>query len=698
MAQLEDLIQHIPDPQLRQQIAAAVSDLKRRQNFGLKYEDHIPEITALAGLKVEVGVQVLRRDDPGSATLYTVEALTPDGQAVLTPSGGAEAVTVPASSLLVVKRFGEPIYPALTSLGTVQRGPEDKPSHAVINAENYHALQLLLYLYEGQVDCLYLDPPYNTGARDWKYNNRYVDSNDVWRHSKWLSYMEKRLALAKRLLKPDGVLIITIDEHEVHHLGMLLERVFSDAYRQMVTICINPSGVSGGGLSRVEEYAFFCFLGGAGANTTSDDMLTEMAETSDRRIRWESLMRGGNAWYRSARRNLCYPIVLDKAGKKIVDVGEPFAGKDEERPSHIDGNPIAWPVRLDGHLGIWRVEASRLRELARQGYAYVSSSDPERGTWTIRYLMSGTVDDIDAGLIEITGTGENGEATLLPKTSSRTIAKTMWKRGRHTAGGGGGTHMLVTLLGERDLFPFPKSLYAVTDCLSVAVRERPDALVVDCWAGSGTTFHATCLLNAEDNGRRRCVLVTNNEVREDDAKTLNKAGLYFGDLAFEEHGIFEEVTRPRCEAVVTGMRPNGDPIPGKHNTGRNYAEGFPENVEFFKLDYLDPDNVSLGQEFAAILPALWLTAGGIRTRELPPDGADFTLPNGCPYGVLFKESRFRQFQKALAERSDITHVWLVTDSDEAFAEMRAQLPTHLTIAMLYRDYLRNFQINTDRSL
>src|ERR1043165_7276991 len=91
---------------------------------------------------------------------------------------------------------------------------------------NFHALQLLEYLYAGQVDCIYIDPPYNTGARDWKYNNRYVDSQDGWRHSKWLSMMEKRLRLAGKLLKPSGVLVCMIDEHEVHPLALLLEELF----------------------------------------------------------------------------------------------------------------------------------------------------------------------------------------------------------------------------------------------------------------------------------------------------------------------------------------------------------------------------------------------------------------------------------------------------------------------------------------
>jgi adenine-specific DNA-methyltransferase len=126
-----------------------------------------------------------------------------------------------------VKRLGDPIYPTLHPLGSVEKAP-GKPYHAVIDGENYHALQLLLYLYEGRVDCIYIDPPYNTGARDWKYNNRFVDANDTWGHSKWLAMMDKRLRLAKRLLKPDGVLICTVDEHEVHHLAMLLEDVFKD--------------------------------------------------------------------------------------------------------------------------------------------------------------------------------------------------------------------------------------------------------------------------------------------------------------------------------------------------------------------------------------------------------------------------------------------------------------------------------------
>ena len=221
MAHLDDLISQVKDDRLRRDMEQALATLKRKQKFGLVYEEHLPEHTALFGLPIRTGDLVQRRDDPKGKTRYTVLGVNGD-TVTAEPEDGGEPISVDAGDLLTLKRFGEPIYPALTPLGHLDNGPADKPHHAVINAENYHALQALLYVYEGQVDCIYIDPPYNTGARDWKYNNDYVDGSDAWRHSKWLSMMERRLRLAKRLLKRDGVLIVTIDEHEVHHLGVLL--------------------------------------------------------------------------------------------------------------------------------------------------------------------------------------------------------------------------------------------------------------------------------------------------------------------------------------------------------------------------------------------------------------------------------------------------------------------------------------------
>ena len=104
---------------------------------------------------------------------------------------------------------------------------KNKPVNILIEGDNYHALSVLNYTHKGMIDVIYIDPPFNTGAKDWKYNNDYVDINDQWRHSKWLSMMFKRLQLAKSLLKRDGVLICAIDDNEFHHLGCLFENIFN---------------------------------------------------------------------------------------------------------------------------------------------------------------------------------------------------------------------------------------------------------------------------------------------------------------------------------------------------------------------------------------------------------------------------------------------------------------------------------------
>jgi adenine-specific DNA-methyltransferase len=293
LAAINDLISQVEDPALRARLREEAERLTKEKKFGLVFEEHLPELTPIYSAKVQRGSEVARRDQSLTET-WRVLSLVKDTALCLHPATG-EQEQIPVADLVVVRRFGEPIYPALTPLDQVQNGPADAPWHTLIEADNYHALQLLTYLYAGQVDCIYIDPPYNTGAKDWKYNNDYVDSNDRWRHSKWLAMMRRRLILAKRLLNPKtGVLIVTIDEHEVHHLGMLLNHCFAECSQQTVTIVINQKGVAQGRLSRVEEYAIFVFMPDAQLPATADDLLSE--QRSGKRFdspRWEWLLRGG---------------------------------------------------------------------------------------------------------------------------------------------------------------------------------------------------------------------------------------------------------------------------------------------------------------------------------------------------------------------------------------------------------------------
>ena len=275
MAALDDLISQIPDESLRERIRAEVKRANRQKKFGLVFEEHLPEATPLYDIPVKRGSVVARKDGP-ITDIYYVEK-TEEGQAACFHKASKEHVVLPVDALVCVARFGEPIYPYLQPLDTVCNAPDSDLWHTLIEADNYHALQLLEYLYGGKVDCIYIDPPYNTGAKDWKYNNDYVDSADIYRHSKWLSMMKKRLELAGRLLNPaDSVLIVTIDEKEYLHLGCLLEEMFPYARIQMVDSIINRKGVSHKGtqksdderleitqFSRVSEYIFFVMIGNA---------------------------------------------------------------------------------------------------------------------------------------------------------------------------------------------------------------------------------------------------------------------------------------------------------------------------------------------------------------------------------------------------------------------------------------------------
>ncbi len=699
LGKLEDLIAQVDDSTLRHSLATAASEAKESRNFGLIFEQHIPETVAVLGLPVRRGQHVRLRSQIETGPDLVVTKATKKSLA-LTAGDGA-TFNVEPDDVAVVKRFGEPIYPTLTPLGAVRRS--DGPAHTVINGENYHALQTLLYLYEGQIDCIYIDPPYNTGARDWKYNNRYVDEQDSWRHSKWLSFIEKRLVLAKRLLKEDSVLIVTIDEHEVHHLGMLLRQTFPEAFVQMVTIVVNPKGVAQGRFARVEEYAFFCFRGESGVGATDDDFMSDSATQRNTRF-WKGLLRAGTNALPSDGLNLVYPIGIEQARGHIVGVGRTMRDRIEageisrencdswlpDPGETVDGYPATWPMRRDGALGVWQAKPETLLDLNEQGFLRAALRD---GQWALSYVPTGIQRKIRDGEIVARNREPDRGPVVLERLGDKTRAKTVWKRAEHDAGWHGSV-LLRELLGSRR-FDFPKSVFAVRDSLLPIVGDKPDALILDFFAGSGTTMHAVALMNRLDNGTRRSVLVTNNEVSESDGKRLRRDGHSPGDAEWERAGIFESVTRPRCEAVVSGRRPDGRAVAGEYPDGTPRSEGFFESVEFYKLDYLDPDSVRMGDQLRAVLPMLRLAAGA-RGALPTPDADAWLMPSDASWSVLVDDARFGKFKAALERRPDLTHVWLVTTSEESFARMRSQLPAELRISMLYRDYLRNFEINTEQ--
>ncbi len=808
MSAIDDLIAQIEDRTLRERLRIEVNRIAKEKKFGLVFEEHLPELTPLYKAEVRKGNMVAKRGEDLS-DLWRVLSVS-EGQAVCINNGSGEKSRFPVEELMVVANFGEPIFPTLVPMDRVQNGPEDAPWHTLIEADNYHALQLLEYLYTGQVDCIYIDPPYNTGARDWKYNNDYVDSNDSWRHSKWLAMMNRRLKIARRLLNPrTGVLIVTIDEHEHHHLRTLLQEIFPEAYIQTVTIVINPKGVARGRFSRVEEYAIYCFMPEATITHGDDPMLGDKPTTS--KVRWASLLRSGTDAQRKDSENQFYPVFIDSINKRVVKAGEILPlGESPVLGEKIDGYDVAWPIRTDLSEGRWMLSNTTLNSLINKGYVSLGNYDGKRKTWAISYLSKKSRKKIEAGEIEIISKDErrNVVEAAYVGTSGREI-KTVWYRNTHDAGAYG-SDLVSNIIGQSRAFTFPKSVYAVRDALSAVVKNNPKALILDFFAGSGTTLNAVNLLNESDGGQRRCIMVTNNEASEDEAKDLRAQGLLPGDDEWEKHGICQSITWPRSKYTILGHRDDGTEIEGEYFTGkfmdkekpRNFyhigfaastefttaarkkqlvriidgipqsmvkrdsafilsddekhfasvlfddtqvdawlealadhehitdfyivtekpatfnsikdrinellgpmivseeekrpiKDGFAANLEYFRLEFLDKDRVALGRQFREILPLLWLRSGAIGPRPELPDNDSIppmVIPEENPFAVLVDETYFADFLVALESKNILTHVYLVTDSEEAFQEMAGQINAPHVI-QLYRDYIENFVIN-----
>ena len=471
---------------------------------------------------------------------------------------------------MVVAHFGDAIYPGLRHLGSVHRGG-DKPSHVLINGENHHVLEALQFSHAGKVDCIYIDPPYNSGARDWKYGNDYVDGDDAYRHSKWLAYMERRLQLARRLLDPAGsALIVTIDEKEYLRLGLLLSQVFPDATQQMVSSVINPAGTGRKNeFSRTNEYIYVLQIGGL--------VLQPMAAASDDAVpvEWEPFRRRDLSSVRPTRPRQFYPIYVDLQSNQVVDAGAPLPhDQDRGEAPQCPGCATVFPVREDGTEMNWALTREEfLRRLAK-GYARVGRHQPGgQQEYVISYLRTGPISDIEEGRAIVTSRRADGSVVARYPSGKARMPLTQWALPSHDAQRYGTTLLQLLVPGRR--FPFPKALYAVEDVLRIIVGSRPEALVLDFFGGSGTTTHAVVRLNRQDGGRRQSIVVTNNEVSEKEAASLTKAGLCRGDPKWESLGIFEHITRPRITAAVTGTTPAGNPVKGGRGppvvaTGRSW--------------------------------------------------------------------------------------------------------------------------------
>ncbi len=679
MSRLTDLIAKTKakDPALGAELDREFKILSSRLPFGLNFERHSPEAIELPLRPIRKGdkVRVLPKrgsTEKGDQRLWRVKNIHRAKKTAEVELLGAEEIetqTVTQADLVVVAEFRDTIYPGLVSTGTVLRG-SDKPYHTVINGENYHVLKTLTYTHRGKVDAIYIDPPYNTGAKDWKYNNDYVEGEDLYRHSKWLAMMERRLKVARELLNPaNSVLIVTIDEREYLRLGLLLEQLFPEATFQMTSTVIAPQGSQRPGrFSRIEEYIFCGFFGHSIAVPTGDAMIatTDDSENEDggttrqENVTWDSLMRRGTDASRASREEMFYPITIDKTTRKVVDVGYPL-GSGNPIPFEEDSDPnllVKWPIRTDETEGRWQLGRDTFEEVLRNGMARVGRS------YAITYLKGGARAQIEKGEIVETGKDDYGYPIYQVMTSSVAWPRTVWNKRSHNASVYGSTLLRAIIPGRK--FPFPKSLYAVEDTLRFFVSNKPDAVVLDFFSGSGTTAHAVMRLNKEDGGRRQCISVTNNEVASDEQNKLREQGLRPGDVEWEKWGICEYITKPRIAAAITGKTPDGKPIEGDYLTRRTVEKETPRR--FIYLGFVDParvDTATRKKQLVALIDGL--------PQSLVKGSCPFIVSEKHTASVLFDPEAADEWLQSLDGQEHITDFYIVTPDKRVFDQLKEQV-------------------------
>ena len=377
--------------------------------------------------------------------------------------------------------------------------PLPPPNHILIEGDNLHALTALTFTHEGQIDVMYFDPPYNTGNKDFKYNDSFVDREDSYRHSKWLSFMDKRLRIAKRLLSEKGVVFISIDDNEQAQLKLLCDEIFGELnfvaninWQKVYSPRMDAKGFS------TETENIVCYSKSVEYKPNKISLKQENKQFKffdtnyNQFYRRRSWRKEGSGSNRSDRPNLFYPISIP------------------------NGNEI-FPIKPDGIEGRWRGNMEYFLNLQTQNL--VEFCKDKSGTWQI-YIKQFLEEDAQR-----------------PPT-------TLWLNDEV-----GHTHEaseeIKSIFGST-VFATPKPLRLLKKIFSIGGFQS--ANILDFFAGSGTTLHATMQLNAEDGGNRQCILVTNNE-----------------------NNIAEDVCYERNRRVIQGYtNSKGEWVPGLTNNNLRY--------------------------------------------------------------------------------------------------------------------------------
>lgn len=369
----------------------------------------------------------------------------------------------------------------------------------LLEGDNLHSLYLLEKTHKGKIDVIYIDPPYNRGKNDFKYDDNFIDRNDSFKHSKWISFLRERLNEARSLLSEKGIICISIDDNEFAQLKMLMDEIFGeDCFLNMFVWKRNSS-------VKTDKEKFtvnteYVFLYSHTKQYYLNSVYKPLSEST--RKMYSKDDKDGRGPYR------LYPLQ------------KPKSPGPETTYDYVDNNGKVWKCPPKG----WRIKYDKLKALENDGrLCLANKSLSEKAYWNERENEGKRID------------------TLWDDLSENST----------------GSKELRRIIGEQNVFDNPKPIDLIQRCIKIADKEN--SIVLDFFAGSGTTAQAVLALNKEDGGQRRFILCTNNE-----------------------NSICEDVTYPRVKTVITGIRPDG----GK------YSDGIPANLKYYRTGF-----VSKNEEF-----------------------------------------------------------------------------------------------------
>ena len=345
---------------------------------------------------------------------------------------------------------------------------KNKPMNILIEGENYHALSALNHTHKGKIDVIYIDPPYNTGAKDWKYNDRYVDKEDTYRHSKWLSFMNSRLKLAKNLLKKTGIIFISIDDHEVAQLKLLCDEIFGDRNFIATLVWRKKRGGGRGNSIIIPQTEYILIY----SKTISEiePLKKELSEHKLDKYKYE------DSWGKYAREGLDHHSPKGAYERKTLQYDLVIDGKKIYCPT---GQWLWSKSRVNNELKNYRIN-----EKGEKEYKFLDIVQDSKLRWRAYKKIR-----LNNGL-------NTRKETILSFVDDSKMTTNF------------ATSEIKEIFGKA-VFNYSKPTKLIE--YLIRVIDNKQLTILDFFAGSGTTGHAVLELNKEDGGNRQFILCTNNE-------------------------------------------------------------------------------------------------------------------------------------------------------------------------------------------